>query len=206
MSLSMKSDLLPLVIVFLLIGCSSTYRVSSPEEANRKIGQRDAKVVLTSGREYDARTILVRNDSISFIDGMSNEIQVVPTTDVLSIQTADRWGGALEGLMLGGLGGGVAGFALGSISSKGDQRGLGVALATFGGIAIGSVSGLIWGVLEGHQYTVEFVQDSLAVSGSSYFGGKSTQHYGTLRPNQRLKPARPNERKLHFGRSGGLTE
>ena len=187
----MKAELFSLIAILFLNSCSTTYRASSPEEANRKIAGRDAKVILTGGREYEAREILVRKDSSSFIDNNTNDIQVVSTHDIVSIQRTDRWGGALEGLMFGALGGGVTGFALTSPSSHGDQAGLGVALATFHGIAIGGIGGLIYGVTEGHVYTVELEKDSLGASGSTYFEGKqdsTNTHiysgYGSIKDSQ----------------------
>lgn len=165
----MKLAVLILTVTLFFVGCSSSYTVGSKQttgrgkfrsydQFNEAMAGSSATVVLMSGREFRAREIQARKDSTSFLD--EEELRQVATRDIRYVQRTDRWGGALEGLMFGTFGTGLVAYTYGSVSADGgDQRELGIALLTISGAAIGGVAGIVLGVIRGHRYTFEFVQE-----------------------------------------------
>lgn len=160
-----------LAATLLFCGCSSTYTIAfeqtagsrgsrSYEQFNETMAGGSATVILRSGREFCAREIQAGKDSTRLVDECKGELRQLATREIRYIQRTDRWGGVLEGLMFGTFGVGLAAYAYGSATfDEGDQRELGVGILTVSGAAIGGVAGIVLGVISGHRYRYEFVQD-----------------------------------------------
>lgn len=147
-----------------LPSCSSTVQLASALDANRKRRNNDAIVRLRSGQQYEAREVHVRADSTGFVDYSIEEPVQVPTRSIESIRISHHGGGAMEGLLFGGLGGGALGFGLGvGLGNHGDE-GMGKGLLLISGLAVGTVGGLVIGAIEGHVYTFVLPRDTVADS------------------------------------------
>ncbi len=134
-------------------GCSSTILLTSALDANRKVGHGAADIILTSGRRYAAHAMCIQTDSTEFIDSGSLDTVRIPTHSIHSIQIVHHGGGALEGLMLGGLGGTAFGLftTIGTGSSGNASMGKGLwVIAT---TVVGATGGLVFGAIKGHDYT-----------------------------------------------------
>lgn len=148
-------------------GCSSVVELASTTDANRKIGEGAATVRLKSGQDYAGREVSVEEDSTRFVDRDTEDILRFPTQDIRSIQITHHGGGALEGLLFGGLGGGAVGLALGiGMGTSGDE-GMGKGLLALTGLAAGTVGGLVFGAIKGHEYTFVFPDDSVTMGEKS---------------------------------------
>jgi len=148
------------ILVGAASGCSSTVVLTSPVEANRRIGAYEGTVRLRSGVEYEVRQIHVFADSTGFVDCSNDSTLHMPNRSIESIRICHHGGGAIEGLLFGGLGGTAAGLTLGiGLSSNGDE-GTGKGLLALTGLAIGSAGGLALGGIKGHDYALVFPQDS----------------------------------------------
>ena len=147
-----------------LPGCSSTVELASATDANRKIGNNDAIVRLRSGQEYEAREVHVRDDSTRFVDCKLEETVQIPTRSIETIRISHHGGGAMEGLLFGGLGGGALGFGLGVGPGNHGDEGMGKGLLLISGLAVGTVGGLVIGAIEGHVYTFVLPRDTVADS------------------------------------------
>ena len=155
----MKLALIISAGVFLLSGCSSTIRLTSVDEANQKVGGGSATLSLRSDKEYDARAIDIGRDSTRFIERDTDSIRRLPTRSIRSIRLTHRGGGALEGVMFGGLGGGVAGLLIFSGYSRGGDEGMGRGLGILSMTVLGAAGGLVAGIIKGHDYTFIFPDD-----------------------------------------------
>lgn len=145
----------------IISGCSSTVELTSAVNAHRRIGAGSVVVQLKSGQEFAGRDLNVRADSTLFIDRKTEDTLRFSTRDIRSVQVTHHGGGAVEGLFLGGLGGGALGFVLSSgLNSSGDE-GMGKGLAILTGLLGGGAGGLVLGAVYGHDYTFVFPGDSL---------------------------------------------
>ena len=159
----MKISFCLCLICLLVPGCSSTVELTTTVDVNRKIGESAATVYLNSGQEYEAREVHVRTDSTLFVDRNTEDILRLPTRDIRSIQVAHHFGGAAEGLLFGGLGGGTLGLALTAGMSTSGEEGSGRGLAIFTSLVVGGIGGLVYGAIKGHDYTFVFPSDSVVV-------------------------------------------
>lgn len=142
----------------MLCSCSSTVQLNSVSEAMPKLRNRDAKINLNSGQSLNCRQISLDKEFIFCISqGDGNRLRI-PTKDIKSIEVKHGVGGALEGLVIGGTAGAGIGYLAVSGSNGGDRLGRG--LAVISGGAIGGLTGLIIGSLQGHNYTLILPQDS----------------------------------------------
>jgi hypothetical protein len=180
----MKISFCLFFISLFVSGCSSTVELSSAVDANREIGEGAATVSLKSGQEYEGREVRVSTDSTRFVDRNAKDILQFPNQDIRSIRVAHHGGGAVEGLLFGGLGGGALGLALGiGMDTSGDE-GMGKGLLLITCMAVGSVGGLTFGAIKGHDYTFVFPNDSIMVGAgtSSTTTDKSGQQIDTSAP------------------------
>ena len=150
-------------ISLLVSGCSSTVELPSAVDANRKIGDGAATIFLKSGQQYDTREVHVHADSTQFVDRKTEDVLQFSTREIQSIQVTHHGGGALEGLLFGGLGGGVLGLTLGIGTGTSGDEGMGKGLLLLTGLAVGSVGGFTYGAITGHDYTFVFPSDSVVV-------------------------------------------
>jgi uncharacterized protein YceK len=156
----MRSVAFAFSITLMFSGCSSTLRLNSAEDANRKIGGSAATMHLNSGVAYEGRQVEVGKDSVRFVDQDSACLRQFPIRDIRSIQVTHRAGGVLEGLLFGGLGGCMTGGIFLSVFGRGgDGAGGGVALLAL--TVAGGTGGLILGAVKGHVYTFTFPNDSV---------------------------------------------
>ena len=157
----LKSADLIIVVAVLCYGCSTTRQLTSPLEANRKVGEGNATMNLRSGATYDGREVQFGMDSTRFFNRSNDSLVWVLTKDVKSVGANHRFGGALEGLILGGFGGAGVGLLAGSGMHSGGEEGMGKGLLLLATSFLGATGGLAVGVIKGHDYTFLFPHDSL---------------------------------------------
>lgn len=145
----------------------STVELATPTDANKKIGEGDAIMYLKSGQEYEVREMNVMMDSTKCVDKMTKQTVMFPTDEIQSIKMTHHGGGALEGLLFGGLGGSALGLVLGLGMGTGGDEGMGRGLLVFTGLATGTVGGFMFGIIKGHEYTFVFPDDSVTVKEKS---------------------------------------
>jgi hypothetical protein len=162
-----------LIICIILMGCSSSYVVSSSQNAepsfktfNVDVYDRMATIVFKDGGELDARNIVASPDSTRFLNDITGAMTAVPTHAIVKVLQTNRGTGFLEGIAWGAGAGVVAGLLTGlvaSASSSGNTHAFGgadmadvtLALGAAGGGA-GVVIGGIIGVSIGHRYEFGF--------------------------------------------------
>ena len=148
----MKSVVGIFALSCLFAGCSTTQQLASCADANRKVGGGTAMLHLRSGLAYEAEQIHVTQDSTMFINSENDSLVVLPTGVIKSFRLTHHGGGALEGLLFGGLGG----VSIGLLAAENGGGGA----AFYGGI-IGGIGGAIVGGLKGHNYTFILPADSV---------------------------------------------
>ncbi len=149
------------MIVALFCGCSTTSQLTSPIDANSKVGEGNATLNLRSGASYDCREVRFGQDSTRILSRANDSLFFVPTKDVKSVQITHRFGGGLEGLLLGGFGGVGVGLLAGSGMHSGGDEGMGKGLLVLATSFLGATGGMVVGAVKGHEYTFAFPHDSL---------------------------------------------
>jgi uncharacterized protein YceK len=152
----MRSIAVAALSIVLLSGCSTTASLVSPTEANQKVGDGSAVLNLRSGRSYRCRDVQVGMDSTRFVDRTTDSVVVVQTHDLKSVEVTHHAGGALEGLLFGGIGGAGFGLLAGSGMGQGGDEGMGKGLLVLATTVVGATGGVIIGVIKGHNYTFIF--------------------------------------------------
>jgi hypothetical protein len=152
---------------FVIAGCSSSIGVTSFEDANGKVGKGRISICMKDSMQYEGRQLSFNRDCAIFYDNGMSQTRQIYSRDIASIQSADRIGGAMEGLIYGSAGGGVSGLALGVLFPGADGSDWTPTGAAFMGMALGGSIGLIWGSIAGHTYTYEFPRDTVIALPSS---------------------------------------
>jgi hypothetical protein len=167
----MKLATMVFIMASVFSACSSTIRLTSPLDANRKVGGGPADLHLRSGLTYDGRQVHVSQDSTRFFNQSNDSLIQLPTRNIESIRVTHHGGGALEGLMFGGLGGCGVGILAGIGLASGGDEGMGRGLLALGALTLGASCGLIIGAVKGHDYT--FIMPTDTVTAQSDTSGIS---------------------------------
>ena len=152
-----------IVLVFLFAGCTTTYKLGTPDELKRRNGNHPAFVHLNDGGELRGKDLHAEKDSIRFIDRGSDSSVCLPLRDVRCVEHIDRLSGAIFGFFMGMLGGGATGVCVaGAMNPQGgEMAGFGLLGGAIVGGAIGATGGLVWGAVHGIRARYEFPVDSI---------------------------------------------
>lgn len=112
--------LVGLVLVASIVGCTSSYTVSSKpdslaysyQEANQKLRGENATIAFVGGQQIEASNVSLASDSIRFDYARGTLRARVPTSQVLKIDARDRGQGIIDGLGIGTIAGSIAGLAI----------------------------------------------------------------------------------------------
>lgn len=149
-----KLCLIIYTLSLLITGCTHTCKYSTLGELNSKIKDKEAIIVLKDEQELIGKDIKISPDSTFWIDQDTENNKSMITSDISSIITKNRGQGAIEGLGLGILCGGVIGAAIGYGSGddpyQWDQpiRFTAEDKALILGVGLGGIAGLL-GMLSG---------------------------------------------------------
>jgi len=145
------------------IGCSSSYVVSSSQNADKSFStfnadayDRSGVIVFQDGAELNAKNIVASTDSTRFLNEKTNTTTVVPTLAIQRVVFKKRFAGFLEGFWIGALVGVPAGVGLvvfGMPKGEGESY---VIAAVFVGGLVGGLIGGISGFVIGHSYEYQF--------------------------------------------------
>lgn len=148
----MKFVIVVIIMAFSFYSCSSTVQLSSYSEANKKVRNGSAMLYMKTGQTYDGEKIQFGPESTWFINRDNDSLMQVKTQDLEYVYARHHTGGALEGLLIGGVigaaGGLVGSMIQGSTASKNSGQLL-VAILTG---TFGSLIGLVFGAAKGHEY------------------------------------------------------
>ena len=161
----MKGVVQLIILSGVISGCSTTIQLSSPLDANRKINGGSATLTANSGVVYHGCEIQISRDSTRFENQDNDSLLCLAMRDLRSIEIVHHGGGAVEGLVFGGLGGLGIGLIAGLGKGSGGDEGMGRGLLALGTTVLGSVGGLIVGALSGHVITLIMPPDSVGMSG-----------------------------------------
>ncbi len=156
------------LVVFVCIfasGCTTTVPLRSPMDANHKVQESSAVLMLRSGVALEAEHLMFGEDTTRFTDPRSDSQLSVCSRDVASVRVTHHGGGAMEGMMLGGLGGAAFGLVAGTgMGSGGDAR-MGKGFLLMGSITLGGFCGAVFGGALGHDYLFIMPPDTAAAIG-----------------------------------------
>jgi hypothetical protein len=151
-----------LLCIMLIAGCSTTYKLRTPEEFNKKNGEHEAIVHFKDGVAICGKQIRAEKQRVCLINTENDSSLCAPVRELRSIEHVDRVNGGIFGFFIGmvsGVGGGLG--VASTIDAHGsDQRGLSLLAGALVGGAFGAVSGAIWGVAYGFRTVYEFPSDS----------------------------------------------
>src|SRR5882672_9789163 len=154
----MKTLLHPVLLIILsglAIGCSASYTVSSIpgtnsrslQQVNDNLDKETALIILNSGEQSVGRNILIRGDSTFWTETSKHSCT---TVDIRKIQLKNRSRGALEGFLLGTMGGAMLLGLDAGVLSKGDENPIGPAVILTGVAVLMVPVGLAVGIGNGH--------------------------------------------------------
>ena len=113
-------SLFALVAALALTGCVHTRTVHPGDQAdpsfvriNRLGARKTATVLLADGRAFKARSLQMARDSTSWFYAGTDQFDHIATDEIHEVRFVRRGRGALEGFMLGLVGGAATGAALG---------------------------------------------------------------------------------------------
>lgn len=159
--------LLLLATLLLATGCTHQQPLRLDEVGrlarfNAQATEQIAVVTLSDGETHSARSLQVTPDLTSWIDPGSNAVMSVPTHDVADVRLRDRGKGALDGLGLGVVIGGLTGAVIGLASGDDDPDLLFAFKASekamVGGIGLGLLGGIVGLVVGGVAGSEEVYQ------------------------------------------------
>jgi hypothetical protein len=162
-----KYQILWIFVFLFLSNCSSTRMVDdqstnpkpnyiSYSDLQNQIKNKHAQITMRNGTVYQGIIIQIDSDSMRFQNPHDPIAVIVPTSQISQIGQSDHLGGAISGFFLSIPGGGLLGWAYGSVLFKGDMRGLGIGLSTFFGMIGGSVIGCFVGGIHGFHFIFQF--------------------------------------------------
>jgi hypothetical protein len=159
---------IPLILVF---SCCTSSRIVIPEGGlsrrdtisctrfQNSIENTTVDIIMLQGTVYSAQEVQLRKDSALFIDKTDSRRKSIATLDILKIERTDHWGGAIEGLMYGFLGGVlISGGTTAALVPRTSESGMGVAVVVALGALTGTTLGIIYGTLRGHVFVYEIKQ------------------------------------------------
>jgi len=132
-----------LLLVVLTLGCSPSLAPLALSDLNAQIEGKSGTVVLSDGRSFDARHIVVTPDSTHWIVPKAapwspHKSESIPTSQVAEITIPRRGKGALRGLGYGVVVGALAGFAWGG---SGDLGSIAASILVPVGALLGTITG-----------------------------------------------------------------
>ncbi len=149
------AGLLPFVLLFIFTSCTAKYiikpndlkDVTSLKQLSEK---EEAVVILKSGKEIDAKNIIIAPDSTSLINSETKKLDSYQTESILKIIFTDSWQGAKDGFTVGFIMGAIPGMIAGLPNDKlGPVAGALVLGGTFG--LAGGLSGTVLGAIIGSE-------------------------------------------------------
>lgn len=160
-----KAGVAVLSVAMALSGCTTTYIVGPGPDPHLKdtltfaqlqnrLQDRPVQVHLNDGRLLTGAASLADTDSLLLFN--PRETQAIRIDQVSRILRVNHFDGAISGLSLGLFGGGFLGWGIGSLTSHGKDRGLGVGVATVEGALLGLVAGGLYGAIHGSVQVYEF--------------------------------------------------
>ncbi len=160
-----KAGVAVLSLTMALAGCTTTYIVSpgldphlkdalTSAQLQNRLQDRPVQVHMTDGRVLTGAVDLVGMDSLFLVN--SRESQAIRVDHVSRIVRVNHFDGAINGLSLGLFGGGFLGWGIGSLTSHGKDRGLGIGMVTVEGALLGLVAGGLYGAIHGSVLVYEF--------------------------------------------------
>ncbi len=158
----MRVTAITIVLCFQLFGCTTTRHLRSPLDANHAPITDHAEIVLQSTEIIDAINIEVGSDTTRYILVGGSTYNQIPTSAIARLRVIDHFAGGVGGFIGGGVGGYFAGILVGKttgISGTGESA-MGLLIYAVGGMAIGSISGSIYGASRGYQCNYIFPHDS----------------------------------------------
>jgi hypothetical protein len=156
----MRFAVLILLMGSLFVGCSTTSRLASAPDANRKLGRGSALLTMRSGESVRCYQAEFGPDSSHFLCGLNDSLTRVSTRDIDMVQVTHHLGGALEGLIVGGFGGLGVGLVAGTGYGSGGDEGMGRGWMILSMMVLGGTGGAVVGAIKGHDYTYIFPPDS----------------------------------------------
>jgi hypothetical protein len=149
--------------------------IISYTQFNSKIAGEHLLLTTHNGEQLALRGVRVRQDSTLLVQESDGLQRLLPTQDILSIESTNRAIGAIDGFFVGVYSCGVIGYAYGSKTYTRDYvEGIGVANSTLRSAAIGGLIGTLLGIGYGHSTTYEISTpqtaskpDSLSTLGSA---------------------------------------
>ncbi len=157
----MKSISALLFISLALAGCSTTNRLTSPQQGNSRIGTGSAVLRLKAGETFKVHRMRFDTDSVICYNSATDSLMCFSLAEIKSVRITQHGGGALEGLMVGGLVGTGLGLLQGTKMGSGGEAQMGKAGALFTGMVVGGGTGLILGALKGRDYIFLMPMDTL---------------------------------------------
>jgi len=165
----MRSSLAIMIFSIAVVGCGSSYMVSSSSngerlsfsEFNAAVENEKAEIVFQDSTSLHVQQVRAEPDSTSWLDPIIGARDAVPTYKIKKIILTNKTRGFLEGAGIGFLSGGAPGLlaAVGYVAASPHDEFAGIAYVAFpamGGGA-GLLSGIIVGAINGHTYEYEFV-------------------------------------------------
>ncbi len=148
----MKSISVLVLISLALAGCSTTNRLTSPQQGYSRIGTGSAVLRLKAGETFKVHRMHFDTNTVICYSSATDSLMRFSLADIKSVRITHHGGGALEGLMVGGLVGTGLGLLQGTKMGSGGEDQMGKTGALFAGMVVGGATGLILGALKGRDY------------------------------------------------------
>ncbi len=154
-----------LLLAIALSGCNTTYVVSPGHDPHGKdtlncaqlhqrLQDRSVRIQLTDGTILPGEVDVVGTDSLYILNrGESRAIRIDHVSRLVRVNHFD---GAITGLSQGLFAGGFLGWGIGSLTSHGKDRGLGIGVSTVEGALLGLVAGGLYGAIHGSVQVYQF--------------------------------------------------
>lgn len=166
----MRLSIAVLIFSIALIGCSSSYIVSSTphddelsfSKLNAETKNKSATIVFQDDSKLDCQEVLSALDSTSWLEPTTGARAAVPTFKIKKIFFKNRIVGTLDGGGIGLLAGGGVGFLIGSVLESPNSEWKGFVTLYFSviGGGVGLLVGTVSGVIKGHTYEYKFENKS----------------------------------------------
>ena len=91
-----------LLLLLLSCGCSTTYQINSPADAHTRLENKNGTILLHNGNEYDAESIRVHGDSLTYTSKITKTDSSLFFGDIKRVKRINRGKGAGNGALIGG--------------------------------------------------------------------------------------------------------